>query len=109
MTQKTKVVKLADGNEYIICPFNVGDFIEIEKKFGNLTLEQGKIEPVIFWFWLAVRKKHKDITLEKLYELIDAPFISDGGINNMFEKLSELNGWTESKNVQPPKVVKPQA
>jgi len=96
-------IVLADGKEYVIKPFNVGDFIEIEKKFGNLQLNTEKIEPVIFWLWLAVRKVHKDLTLEKLYELIDAPFIANEGIVNVFEKLTKLNAWDKiPKNVVSP-------
>ena len=86
-------IKLADGKEYTMKPFNVGDFIEIEKKFGNLTLEQDKIEPIIYWFWLAVKKNNKELTLEKLYELIDAPFIANNGLTDIFETMSKINGW----------------
>ena len=98
-------IVLGNGREYTIKPFHVGDFIEIEKKFGKLDLEKDKIEPVIFWFWLAVRKVHKELTLEKLYELVDAPFIADGGINKVISKLSKINKWDKAvKNVvSPPK------
>ena len=99
---KTDIIKLDDG-EYTISEFTVGDFIEIEKKFGNLTLEQDKLEPIMYWLWLAIKRNHKDMILEKLYELVPASFISSGGLANIFDKLSELNDWkTPSKKVVSP-------
>lgn len=94
---KTSVIKLADGQDYIIGVFNVGDLIEIEKKYGKMELAPDKIEPIVFWLWLAIRKNHKEMTQEKLYDLIDAPFISNGGLANLFGALSQLNGWTSSQ------------
>ncbi len=101
---KTDIVKLGDGREYTITEFDVGDFINIEDKFGNLQIDATKIKPVIYWLWLAVRKAHEAVTLEKLYKLIPGSFITDGGINTIFDKLSKLNGWdkTDSKNVPSP-------
>lgn len=101
---KTDVIKLGDGQEYTISVFNVGDFIQIEKKYGSLSLDSSKIEPIIFWLWLAIKKTHKDITLEGLYELIDSIFISKGGVNTIVEKMSTLNGWEAVKNVVTPEV-----
>jgi hypothetical protein len=97
-----ETIKLADNKEYQLSPFNVGDLIEIEKKYGNIELDSNKIEPVIYYLWLSIKKKHKDITLDKLYELIDMPFMSEGGLNKTFGLLSKLNGWDKLKNVTSP-------
>ena len=89
---KKDTIQLSGGT-YTISEFTVGDFIEIEKKFGSLQLDQNKIEPTMFWFWLALKKNHKDTTLEKLYDMVPASFIADGGLAKIFDKLTELNGW----------------
>lgn len=97
---KTDKIKLGDNREYTISEFDIGDFVAIEDKYGSLQLQTNKIGPITFWLWLAIRKSHKDLTLEKLYKLIPASFITDGGINKIFDSLSRLNGWDteESKN-----------
>ena len=101
---KQDIIKLGDGKEYTIGEFNVGDFITIEEKYGNLKIDSSKVGPVIYWLWLAIKKMNKDITLEKLYELIPASFISSNGITIIFDALSKLNGWdnSDSKNSQSP-------
>ena len=86
-------VKLADNNEYTISTLNVGDLIEVEKKYGSTVLDTKSIEQMIYWVFLAIRKTDKDMTLEKLYTLIDAPFITNGGVVILFETLSKVNGW----------------
>jgi len=93
-----KKVMLGDGEEYTLAPFHVGDFIEIEKKYGSISLQQDKLEPVLFWFWLAIRKHHDGLTLEELYKKITSRFISEGGMAKIFETMADLNGWVESKN-----------
>ena len=101
---KTDKIKLGDGKEYTITEFDVGDFVQIEEKYGTLNLDSSKIGPIIFWLWLSIIKTHEKITLEQLYRLIPGSFISSGGINDIFDKLSKLNEWdkTESKNVGSP-------
>lgn len=101
---KTRTVKLGDEQNYNIGVFTVGDLIDIEKRYGKVDLASDKIEPIIYWFWLALKHCHKEITLEKLYELIDAPFISGGGLALLFTTMSELNGWDKTKNAVTPEV-----
>lgn len=91
--QKTATVKLADGKDYIISTLTVGDLIEVEKKFGSLQIDIAKTENVIFWLWLSIKRHHKDLTLEGLYELIDAPFIAEGKMQGIFDAMSQINGW----------------
>jgi len=100
---KTEKIILGDGKEYSIGAFNVGDFIEIEKKFGSVSLQADKMEPMIFWFWLAIKKCNDSMKLKDLYELIDAPFISNGGMAKLFDAMSKLNGWDKTtKNEDSP-------
>lgn len=94
-------IVLGDGKEYTVRSYTIGDFIEIEKKYGSLKLEQDKMEPTIFWFWLAIRKAHKDMTLENLYDLIDMKFINNGGLQKITDAMTSVNDWqteTDSKN-----------
>jgi hypothetical protein len=102
---KTASVKMGDGNDYVVSSFNVGDFIDLEKKYGSLQLESTKLEPIMYWFWLAIRKNHKDMTIEKLYELVDTEFMANNGIAKMFDTMNSLNGWgtTEKNAVSPAK------
>ena len=93
---KTDKIILGDGKEYIITEFDVGDFVEIEEKYGSLKLSENKMGPVIFWFWLAIKKAHKDITLERLYKLIPASFITSGGIGKIFESMTKLNNFDDT-------------
>ena len=86
-------VKLADNNEYTISTLNIGDLIEVEKKYGSTVLDTKSMEQMIFWVFLAIRKTNKDITIDKLYELIDAPFLTGDGITTLFNSLSKVNGW----------------
>ena len=104
---KTEKIVLGDGKEYTIGEFNVGDFVQIEEKYGSLTLDQTKMGPMLFWFWLAIKKCHKDMTLEQLYELMPASFVTKG-ISNVFTVMAKLNGWNaeESKNDQSPVEIK---
>ena len=104
---KTEKITLGDGKEYTIGEFNVGDFVQIEEKYGSLQLDSKKMGPMMFWFWLAIKKCHKDMTLEKLYELMPASFVNKG-ITDIFAVMSKLNGWTseESKNDQSPVEIK---
>lgn len=100
---KTEKIVLGDGKEYEIGAFHVGDFIEIEKKFGSVSLQADKMEPMIFWFWLAIKKCNEKMDIKQLYELIDAPFISDGGMAKLFGTMSKLNGWDKAaKNEDSP-------
>ena len=96
-------VRLADNNEYTISTLNVGDLIEVEKKYGSTVLDTKSIEQMIYWVYLAIKKTDKDITIEKLYELIDAPFITQGGMTLLFDSLAKVNGWDRlPKNVHSP-------
>ena len=88
-------VKLSNGQEYVITTLDVGDLIEVEKKFGSTTLNSGSMEQMVFWAYLALRKQHKDMTLEKLYKLMDAPFITNGGLTELFAKMTHVNGWDQ--------------
>ena len=100
---KQEKIVLGDGKEYTISEFNIGDFIKIEEKYGNLKLDENKLEPIIFWFWLALKKVHKDLSLEQQYSLIPASFVSNGKIGEIFDRLAKLNGWdTAGKNSQRP-------
>ena len=104
---KTAKVLLGDDKEYTITEFDVGDFIKIEEKYGSINLTEGKIEPIMYWTWLALRKSNKNLTLEQFYSLIPASYVTDGkGISGLFETLSKLNGWdkkeTPSKNAPSP-------
>jgi len=97
-------IKLGDSQEYEISTFNVGDLIDVEKKFGSFQLDATKLESTIYWFWLALKKKHKDITLEKLYDLIDTPFMTKGGLVEVIGALTRVNEWDKlPKNDQAPK------
>ena len=100
---KTEKITLGDGKEYSIGEFDVGDFIQIEEKYGNLQLDSTKMGPMIFWFWLAIKKCSKDMTIEKLYELMPASFMANGMVK-IFAVMSKLNGWSteEAKNVPSP-------
>lgn len=101
--KKTEIIKLADGKDYSISTLNVGDLIEIEKKFGSLEINIVKTENMIYWLWLSIKKEQKDLTLEGLYELIDTPFIAEGKMNEIFNALSRVNGWDKlPKNVVSP-------
>lgn len=106
--KKTDVIKLADEKEYTVSTLNVGDLIEIEKKYGSLSVDITKVEAIIYWLWLGIKKAHKELKLEELYELIDAPYISDGGLEKVFKVMSALNGWdkTTDPNVESPAGVK---
>ena len=96
-------VKLADNNEYTISTLNVGDLIAVEKKYGNTVLDTKSMEQMIFWVYLAIKKTNKDMTIEKLYDLIDAPFMTSGGMILLFESLSKVNGWDKlEKNAHSP-------
>ena len=100
---KTEKIRLGDGNEYEVGVLNVGDLIEIEDKFGETQINTAQIKNVNYWLWLSIRKCNKDMGLEKLYELIDAPFIASGGMDSIFKVISKLNGWDKaSKNVESP-------
>ena len=85
-------IQLADGKEYIISTLNVGDLIEIEKKFGTTQLDTTKTEAIIYWLYLALKKKNKDITSEeKLYQLIDLPFMMKKGMIDTIEAMMRVN------------------
>ena len=56
-------------------------------------MDSGSIEQMIFWVYLALRRKHSDMTVDKLYELIDAPFLAGTGMTSLFNALSRVNGW----------------
>lgn len=102
-----KLIKLGDGQDYKIAPFNVGDLISIEKRFGSTTLDSTKLEPMVYWLYLAVKKNNKDMTIEQLYEKLDMPFLNKGGMQKVFEALSELNEWgKDSKNAPSPVAAK---
>ena len=101
--KKTEVIQLADGKDYTMTTLNVGDLIEIEEKFGSIVIDTAKTKNIIYWLYLSLKKAHKDMTIEQLYELIDAPFISSNSMAKIFETMSKLNGWaTDSKNVVSP-------
>lgn len=97
---ETAKVKLADNSEYTISSLTVGDLIEVEKKFGSLTVDTAKIENIVFWIWLSLKRNHKEMTLEKLYDLIDAPFMSSDGLTKIFEIMTKLNGWDKVGTVK---------
>jgi len=101
---RTDKITLGDGKEYIVTEYDVGDFIALEEKYGSLQIDSTKIGPVIYWFWLAVRKHHKDMKLEDLYKLLPASFIfTKGGTEKIMNVLSSVNGWDEQlKNVPSP-------
>ena len=97
-----ETIQLADGKNYQLSAYDVGDLIEIEKKFGTVEMTANKIEPVIFYLWLSLKKEHKDMTLNQLYKLIDMKFMGQGGLNSIFDLLSKLNGWDKLKNESSP-------
>lgn len=103
---KKESFKLSNGKEFILTEYSLGDFVEIEKKFGTVKLDETKIEPMLFWLWLAIRKEHKDIKLLDLYELIPASAIADGTLARAFTILAKLNDWDKQneKNVKSPVV-----
>jgi len=99
--KKTETIKLSDGKDYTMTTLNVGDLIEIEEKFGSTDIDTSKTKNNIYWLWLSLKKAHKDMKLEDLYELIDANFISKNGLTDIFTVMSRLNGWDKvSKNVE---------
>ena len=104
--KKTEVIKLADDKEYTMTTLNVGDLIEIEEKFGSITIDISKTKNIMHWLWASLKKQHKDMTIEELYELVDAPFIASNSMGKIFESMSRLNGWdkmsTDSKNESSP-------
>ena len=101
--KKTSKITLADGKEYTLTTLNVGDLIEIEKKFGSIEINMGKVENIVYWIWLSIKEEHKQTTLEDLYKLIDMPFIADGGVDKLFVALSSINNLDKvSKNVESP-------
>lgn len=105
--KKTEVIKLADGKEYTLTTLNVGDLIELEEKFGSIEVDTNKTKNMIYWIFLSIKKVHKDMTLEALYELIDAPFLIGNGMQGIFETLGRLNGWDKvPKNALSPVVEK---
>lgn len=104
-------IVLGDGKEYTLSSFNIGDFVEIEEQFGSVDLDTTKMKTTVYWIFLAIKKKHKELTLEGLYELITAAYISDGGIIKLLGIMSRLNGWDKNadkdaniKNAPAPKV-----
>lgn len=99
---KTDKVVLGDTKEYTITIFDVGDLIAIEEKYGTMQVAMDKMEPMLFWLYLSLKKIHKELTQEKLYELVDIKFIQDGRLNDIFTKLVKLNGWdsVEGKEVK---------
>ena len=99
--KKTEVIQLADENEYTLTTLNVGDLIAIEEEFGDITINTAKTKNVMYWLWLSVKKVHKDMTLDELYELIDTPFLGENGLTKIIESMIRLNGWDKiSKNVE---------
>ena len=94
---KTDKVVLGDSKEYTISIFNVGDLIAIEEKYGTMQVSMEKMEPMLFWLYLSLKKEHKELTQEKLYELVDIKFIQDGKLNDIFTKLVKLNGWDKQE------------
>ena len=106
---KTRTIKLSDNNDYTITSLTVGDLIEVEKKFGSLEINTARLENIVFWLWLSIRRKHKDMTIEKLYDLIDMPFVSEGKLIQVFNVMNELNGWDKVSEKNAPSPVKEQA
>ena len=100
-------IMLGDNKEYTISTMNVGDLIDIEKKFGTTQLDSGKIEQVMYWIYLGLKKGNKDMTLDNLYTLIDAPFMAGPGMQKLFDALAKVNEWdTVAKNAPGPVAAK---
>lgn len=100
---KTGTVVLGDDKEYTMTTLNVKDLIEIQDKFKSISVDSTQLENVVYWIYLSIRKHHKDMTLDQLYELLDAPFIATKGFEKIFEVMSKLNGWdTLPKNAPSP-------
>jgi hypothetical protein len=93
--KESKIV--IDGKEFVLSPLNVGDLIAIEKQFGSLQLDTTKFENIVYYVWLSLKKK-SPMTLEQFYEVVTVPFISKGGLIEIFQKLAKLNGWDTLPN-----------
>ena len=104
-----EIIQLADDKGYTISTLNMGDLVEIEKKFGSLQVDMNKIENITYWLWLALRKEQPDMKINDLYSLIDAPFIASGKMNAVFESLSKVNGWDKMPKNEPSPAGKKQA
>lgn len=91
MNKKEKIV-LGDGKEYSLTEYDIGDFITIEEKFGTVAMTQGNMKQMMYWLHIALGKEHP-MTIEDMYKLIPASFVSDKGVEKVFQALSKLNGW----------------
>ena len=90
--------KLVIANkEYELSVMSVKDLLEIEKKYGTLNLAVDKIENVMFYLWLSIKKKNP-IEFDAFCESITVRDMSSGMLNTAFEKLAILNGWNTLKN-----------
>jgi len=101
--KKTTLIKLADGNEHKLSSLNLGDMIDIEKTFGSLEMDTKRIESIAYWIWLSLKKDNPNLSLEQSYELIDMPFMADGGTERVILAITKINGMDKAaKNVESP-------
>lgn len=106
---RTTIIKLADGVDHKLSSLNLGDMIEIEKKFGSLSMDTDKVESIAYWIWLSLKKEDPTLTLEQSYELIDMPFMAGGGTEKVILAITKINGMDkQSKNVESPVKESPQ-
>ena len=84
-------LKLAD-KELELSVLSVKDLLAIEKRYGTLNLAVDKIDNMMFYLWLSVNKKNR-MEFDVFCDSITVKDMSNGALNNAFEKLAKLNGW----------------
>ena len=84
-------LKLAD-KELELSVLSVKDLLAIEKRYGTLNLAVDKIDNMMFYLWLSVNKKNK-MEFDAFCDSITVKDMSNGVLNDAFEKLAKLNGW----------------
>jgi len=79
-TPQPKTIKLADGNEYNLKPFNLNMMEEVEDKFGESWEDLvGKMRARVLKYLLFVclKEAHPDLTEKKIGELVTAEILAD--------------------------------
>jgi len=79
-TPQPKTIKLADGNEYTLKPFNLNMMEEVEDKFGESWDElTGKLRAKVLRYvlYVSLKPNHPELTEKKIGELVTADILAN--------------------------------
>ena len=77
--ESPKTIRLADGNEYTLSPFNLNMMEEVEDKFGEAWDDLiGKVRAKVlrYLLYVCLKPNHPELTEQKIGELVTTEILA---------------------------------